>query len=375
MECKFIKHGIAVSYDHIVKPCCDWRVNSDWQEQNHLKQTKLDTWHQSPQVLHTLKQLEQDTWPSACVSCEKKEAQGRNDSTRKSSNRSYADYNSNDITLEIRPGSVCNFACQTCWPEASSRVAQFHHQAGIIDIKSVDSTSMDNFDFLTPVAHRIRDVVLLGGEPFYDKSCKRFLSWAQENLTANLMMFTNGSMIDFDFLSSYPGKLTLVFSLDAVDRAAEYVRYGTVWSQVLENYQRVRTLPNVEVRVNITTSIYNYAYLESLMEFLCQDWPDLVTFGVPSDQKYRESVIPLKNRNSLIQSLQQVAMLILKTNIESGQKQNAINAINSHIRNLQNNDWDQVNHQKLCDFILRLDQVKNISIQDYCPETYSLLQN
>jgi hypothetical protein len=96
---------------------------------------------------------------------------------------------------------------------------------------------------------------------------------------------------------------------------------------------------------------------------------------VPSDQKYRESVIPLKNRNSLIQSLQQVAMRILKTNIESGQKQNAINAINSHIRNLQNNDWDQVNHQKLCDFILRLDQVKNISIQDYCPETYSLLQN
>ena len=27
-----------------------------------------------------------------------------------------------DITLEIRPGNTCNFACQTCWPEASSRV-------------------------------------------------------------------------------------------------------------------------------------------------------------------------------------------------------------------------------------------------------------
>ena len=98
---------------------------------------------------------------------------------------------------------------------------------------------IDDFDFLLPVAKRIKNVVLLGGEPFYDKACLKFLSWAQDNLTANLMMFTNGSVVDLDFLQSYPGRITLVFSIDAVGPAAEYVRYGIVWEEFLKNYQSV----------------------------------------------------------------------------------------------------------------------------------------
>ena len=319
--------------------------------------------------------LEKNQWPTACGPCKNIEAQGREDSMRGNGNHSYADYKDDDITLEIRPGSVCNFACQTCWPEASSRVAQYHHQANIIDIKSVDSKSIDNFDFLKPISHRIRDVILLGGEPFYDKSCKKFISWARENLSANLMMFTNGSEIDFDFLTQYSGKLTLIFSLDAMGRAAEYVRYGTDWDQVLKNYQQVRNLKNVEVRVNITCSVYNYTYLEQLIEFLCQDWPDLVTFGAPLALHFLESVVPLESRPELIESLQRAVNCIDQANIESRQKSNAINAINANIHNLQNGEWSKDNHTTLCDFIERMDRVKNISLQDCCPEIYNILQH
>ncbi len=27
MQCKFLKHGLAISYDHVVKPCCEWVSN------------------------------------------------------------------------------------------------------------------------------------------------------------------------------------------------------------------------------------------------------------------------------------------------------------------------------------------------------------
>jgi sulfatase maturation enzyme AslB (radical SAM superfamily) len=366
MECKFIQHGLALSYDQIVKPCCQWKIDPAWRELNHVNMVKLQDWHTSSALQQKHAELKNNNWPSNCDSCEKTEAQGRADSMRGNGNHAYADYKNDDITLEIRPGSVCNFACQTCWPEASSRVAQYHHQAGLIDIKSVISNSYDDFDFLLPIKHRIRDVVLLGGEPFYDKSCRKFLTWAQDNLTANIMMFTNGSQIDFDFLKLYPGKLTLVFSIDAIGRPAEYVRFGTDWGQVLNNYQEVKKYTNIDVRVNITCSVYNYAHIKHVIDLLCQDWPSVVSFGVPHQSYLTEEVIPREFRPELIIGLGKAIEKIQRTHIESGQKSNAINALQAIINNLHELEWNQKGHTQLVDFVDRMDRVKNIAVKDYC---------
>ena len=374
MECKFIKHGIALSYDQVVKPCCNWRLDNAWSKQNHITQVDLSTWHQSTQVLHTLTELENNAWPTACGKCSEFEAQGRGDSIRGNGNHGYQHYQDGDITLEIRPGSVCNFACQTCWPAASSRVAEFHSRAGLIDIKNVDSNSLDDFDFLLPIADRLRDVVLLGGEPFYDKSCLKFLKWAEEHLTANITMFTNGSRIDFDFLKSYKGRLTLVFSFDAVGKPAEYIRYGTDWVEVMKNYLAVRELANVDIRVNITCSVYNYLYIEEVVEFLCQDWPSVVSFGVPNPSYLLESAVPVEHRTDMIHSLERAVATVKRTDIESGQKSNAVNALMAHITNLKTKAWVESDYKQLRDFIARMDQVKNIAVGDYCVALAKILQ-
>jgi len=374
MECKFIKYGIALAYDQVVKPCCEWRLDSAWKEQNHISQVDLSTWHKSPQVVKFAQQLEKNTWPIPCGKCAQIEHSGRFDSMRGNSNHAYAHYKDDDITLEIRPGNVCNFACQTCWPAASSRVADYHSRAGLINIKDVDSNSFDDFDFLLPIAHRIKDVVLLGGEPFYDKSCLKFLFWAQQNLSSNIMMFTNGSRVDYDFIKSYPGRLTLIFSLDAIKKPAEYIRHGTDWNQVVENYHTVKSMSNVETRVNITCSVYNYLYIEELIEFLCKDWPAVVSFGVPNSSYLRESVVPMPHRKPMIDSLNRAIDVVRATDIESGQKSNAINALTSIIENLRTLPWSESDHKKLCDFVERMDTVKQISMKDYCKDLSVILE-
>ena len=366
MECKFIKHGIALSYDQLLKPCCEWRMSDQWRNTHHLKQVNIVNWHQHSDVVQARQQLESEQWPDACTYCERIEGQGRVDSIRGNGNNAYADYADDDITLEIRPGNTCNFACQTCWPAASSRVAQYHDRAGLVDINSVDSNKLDDFEFLTPVAHRIRDVVLLGGEPFYDKSCRKFLSWAQENLKANLMIFTNGSDIDFDFLQAYQGTVTLIFSLDAVGRPAEYVRFGTVWKEVLDNYMRVKEFNNVDIRVNITCSVYNYIYIKDLIDLLCTDWPSVVSFGTAAQSYLQETVVPMQFRPAIIESLTQAVKKIEETDIEFGQKCNAINALNATINNLEQSTWDQEGHRQFCNVTKKLDAVKDININDYC---------
>jgi hypothetical protein len=365
MDCKFLKHGVAFTYDHIVRPCCEWTQDAAWDQQNHISQVDLKNWHQSPQVIQLRQQLDQGIWPSGCQRCAVLENQGRQDSLRGNGHSAYADYTGQDITLEIRPGSVCNFACQTCWPAASSRVAQYHHQAGLVDIKTVKNTPIDNFDFLLPITDRIRTVILLGGEPFYDPSCKKFLTWAAENLRADITMFTNGSHVDWAWVDSYPGQITMVFSIDAIGAAAEYVRFGTDWPVVNNNFIRAQQHPRIELRVNVTMSVYNYHLIEEVIEFLIPQWPKVVSFGVPTRLNLRhltEISTPMENRQEIIASLERAVDHVLSSNIEKGQQQNAVNAIRSVIANLSDNNFEQLQFDKLKQIVIKLDQVKRINI-------------
>jgi sulfatase maturation enzyme AslB (radical SAM superfamily) len=362
MRCKFLEHGLAIGYDHVVKPCCEWTQDPEWNQQNHISQVDLKTWHQSPQVIQIKHQLAQNIWPDACRLCAQVEQTGRQDSMRGSGDSAYADYQDQDITLEIRPGSVCNFACQTCWPAASSRVAQYHHQAGLIDIKTVNSNSIDDFEFLQPIADRVRNVVLLGGEPFYDPSCGKFLAWAEQNLQATITMFTNGSHVDWDWVDAYPGRITMVFSIDAVGQAAEYVRYGTDWPVVLTNYRRAQEHPNVELRVNITMSVYNYHLIPDVVDMLTPQWPSVVNFGQPRQLHLTEVAIPVDVRPGIIHKLQQAVDQLKIANIESDQQHNAINAIQSVITNLKRSNFDPTQFSKLKQFVNSMDRVKRTSI-------------
>lgn len=362
MKCKFLEHGIAIGYDHVVKPCCEWTPDPEWNQQNHISQVDLETWHQSPQIIKIRDQLESGHWPTACQLCAQIEQNGRQDSMRGNGLSGYVDYQDQDITLEIRPGSVCNFACQTCWPAASSRVAQYHHQAGLIDIKTVNSNNIDDFEFLLPVAGRIRNVVLLGGEPFYDPSCQKFLSWAKQNLQATITMFTNGSHVDWDWVDAYPAGITMVFSIDAVGQAAEYVRYGTNWPAVLANYRRAQAHAKVDLRVNITMSVYNYHLIPDVINLLIPQWPKIVSFGQPRQLHLTEIAIPTKNRPELVQRLQGAVEQLLASDIEVDQQHNAVNAVRGVIAKLSQPNYDPVQFDRLQKFVSKMDQVKHISI-------------
>lgn len=373
MQCRFLQHGITIGYDQIIKPCCEWQPSEDYPARNHINAVDIINWHQTSDIKQARKALDGDHWPNSCMLCQRQEQLGRGDSLRLNGDQSYGHYLTNDITLEIRPGNVCNFSCQTCWPEASSRVAQHHTQAGLLMSTTSVSNPLDSFDFLLPVAHRIKNVVLLGGEPFYDPRCKKFLHWASQNLRADLIMFTNGSCIDLDWLQSYSGKIILVFSIDAVGRPAEYIRYGTDWPVVRQNLQTVRRLPGVDVRVNVTNSIYNYWYLPDVIEFLAQQWPSVVSFGTPRNEYLKECVVPLQHRPRLKHRLELAQNMLYNVAIDTGQWHNAMNALQSIINNLDSVSYKADQHKIILDRISKLDQVKHCAIRDYCPEVADIL--
>ena len=283
----------------------------------------------------------------------------------------YADIGQDQIVLELRPGNICNFACQTCWPQASTRVANFYRQTGR-DFVMADPVPWDG-QWILSIRHRLRMIVLLGGEPFYDPECIKFLDWAIENeIDCPITLFTNGSMLDVSRLTAMKSPVTVVFSLDAVGRAAEYIRVGTDWCTVAENYDTCRKLSNVETRVNITTSPYNYLYLHQLIDWLGPRWPAVVTFGVaatsPNVPFMDESVFPESSRSVVIDAVQRALDRIDAIRMESDQKHNAINALATVMTNLQQSAYDHSKHETLIKFIQDMDTAKHLRIQDHCPD-------
>lgn len=382
MDCKFLNHGIALAYQETVKPCCVWQFDKKFQNEHKINVVNLATWHQHPDLQQARELLKKDVWPTNCQNCEKIESQGRQDSIRLGGANSYANYNGDDITLEIRPGSVCNFACQTCWPVASSRVASFYKLANVKHhsdrslLSSVDidqSESFTDFDFLNSISHRIRSIILLGGEPFYDKNCLKFLDWWRINSKAELTTFTNGSYIDFDFLQSLTNQITLVFSIDAIGRPAEYIRYGTNWPVVWNNLQKARLTKGIDVRINITVSVYNFYYLDEIIDTFIDNWPSVITFGLINEEHFNISVIPYIHR-SIIQTKLLSSIEKLKiSSIEEGQRWNAINALQSIVNDLDNISFNQKNHDRFKNFVEKMDLVKGINIADYCPYVSNII--
>jgi len=186
-------------------------------------------------------------------------------------------------------------------------------------------------------------------------------------------MFTNGSAVDWEWIDSYPGKIVLVFSIDAVGRAAEYIRFGTDWSVVEQNLQKARTHAKVELRVNITMSAYNFSYINDVIDLLTPNWPAVVSFGVPDELHFKESVIPSNHRDNIIVKLQKSLENIQQATIESGQKSHATNALTFVINNLQTQPWDQKSFEKFQNFVVSMDQVKKIHISDYCSDVADML--
>ena len=367
MKCPFLQHGLAIAYDHVVKPCCEWKYDQDYAARNHVSRIDITQWRQ--QMVQVQDQLSQGQWPQSCDRCRINEQLGT--SLRLNGINAYQHYDHDEITLEIRPGSVCNFACQTCWPEASSRVARFYQQAGI-GSGSTAVQSLRDFDFLLPMRDQIRDVVLLGGEPFYDPACREFLHWAQHNLQSRLTMFTNGSQVDWNFVDSYRGKLVLVFSLDAVGKPAEYIRFGTDWSRVLANYQRSLACDRIETRVNVTTSVFNYLYLLPLLHLLGHEWPSVVTWGEPRQEMFLSSAI--QQREPMLESVSQCLSIVNSSHIEPDQRSHARTSLEGLITKITQTEYRAQVHNDLKKFVHDMDRVKHIRMRDHCPELANLLQ-
>jgi len=213
------------------------------------------------------------------------------ESFRQNTNRKFGKYFEDAITstsedgeisnfkmryFDIRFSNICNFKCRTCGPDFSS---QWEQENIRYNIKPKVIPKNNKKEFLEEVINQIpymEEAYFAGGEPLITEEHYILLEEMirQGRTNINLRYNTNLSNLKFkdkDLLSLWKHFTTdvMVFaSIDHYGERAEYIRHGTDWATVEDNFRLVKKSPFINLQMNTVLSLYNYKTFLEFYQYL-----------------------------------------------------------------------------------------------------------
>ncbi len=111
----------------------------------------------------------------------------------------------------------------------------------------------------------MRQVNLVGGEPMLIRQCMDINPTPCPNSVARnivLSITTNGMVLPEGWLelAAQFRQVTMTFSLDGYGPISEYIRYPSNWSEILENINKFKTLPNAYFCEHDCASLQHASY-------------------------------------------------------------------------------------------------------------------
>lgn len=217
--------------------------------------------------------------PSACNKCWERESRGED------SRRTLSKYKLKNIYGLVdwesegsmryfggHLGNACNLSCRICSPTFSSVIA-----TELNDTETNQKTRwVKNNSFWDQLPGNIKNIEILGGEPFYLKKNVDLL----ENIVRRddskdfMMAFTTNGTIYPSFLDHCErlGNLDLTVSIDNIGKRFELERNGASWQEVDNNVDKLvkkkQETDNISIFVCITVNIQNIYYLPEVLDWV-----------------------------------------------------------------------------------------------------------
>ena len=182
-------------------------------------------------------------------------------------NTLYDDPNDFDLhTIDIRWSTVCNHACVYCSPEYSSKWAtELNIQPPQVPEYRVQELKQLVYD----KAEQLKHVYMAGGEPLLMKENLELLEiLKQKNPNVNLRVNTNLSKTGtkvFEKICEFPN-VHWTISVDEMEQEFEYIRYGGVWQDFLDNLEVIEQLDH-KITFNMLHHLLNYRSLFDTINF------------------------------------------------------------------------------------------------------------
>jgi MoaA/NifB/PqqE/SkfB family radical SAM enzyme len=170
-------------------------------------------------------------------------------------------------TVDIRWSNLCNFACVYCSSEFSSKWASEEN----IKINTPSDQRRQAFkEYIFEHAGQLKHVYLAGGEPLLMKENLEFLELLKQvNPDVNLRINTNLSKVNtniFDIIATFKNVHWTV-SVESMDREFEYIRYGGVWQDFLDNLSTIKQFDH-KISFNMLHLLLNHVSIFDCVDFL-----------------------------------------------------------------------------------------------------------
>lgn len=354
-------------------------VNSD-----KMKQLRLD-------MLNGVRNKE-------CVKCHNHEDQGVM-SFRKHANRDYekyfdevisntmADGSVNDFKMryfDIRFSNICNFKCRTCGSGFSTQWEQEDIKNKVWFAKPIPKN--DNPDFLQEVVGQIEHLdtaYFAGGEPLITEEHYVMLEEMIRSGRTDVQLSYNTNLSNLKFkdkdLLSLWGKfdkhIMIYASVDHYGDRAEYIRSGTDWAVVENNFLTAKKTPYIHLQMNTVLSVFNCLTIHEFYQYLIDKQlykpKDNVysLYNMSTPEHLSCHILPpaLKERGKL--SLENAIKTMRSHKFTDGK----INELEKSIGWIYARDtWDE-QKTKFQQELTRLDRIRGESFERTFPELVELL--
>ena len=269
-------------------PCCHSEMN--YPVGDCKKNTLAEIW-QGPEMQKLRDNMLMETKSPACARCYEQEAAGFF-SGRRSANKHHGHHIKKidsapfEMTYwDIRFSNLCNLRCRSCGHIFSS--SWYQDQAALAGpewrethqvLNYAGRTETDIWEQLLPHIDYVEQIYFAGGEPLLMEEHYRILDELERRgkFDVRLIYNTNFTHTDlrgrsvFDYWRRFHS-VAVGASLDASHARAEYIRKGTVWSEVERNRREMlRICPEVDFYISPTLSILNAWHLPDFH----RDWTE-----------------------------------------------------------------------------------------------------
>lgn len=300
------------------KICCvvmsNKYIKNNQGEDFHIHKDNIETIWNSNYILDIRKKMLNDEWPEDCFYCEKQELNGvaspREDYNQrwperltnfdqiKFSEDGYSDQL--PISLEPRPGILCDLKCHSCWSMSSSKIFSertqllkenledsSHETKNIVDSWTFEIESAQQSDFnwsnqsiyldnIKKCGKNLQRLYFTGGEPTLIKSNQEIIDYLIENKKNDVLIAftTNLNFKSRRFFENlhYFDSVEITGSIEAVAEKNTYIRYPSEWQRVIENIRYLISLPkNIHFSIMTVLQALNIkAYIE-MLDWFSQD--------------------------------------------------------------------------------------------------------
>jgi len=290
--CQKLWNHLYIGTDQNINPCCiaDHRFPL-----GNINENEIDVILSSEKPNQIREWMQQGYRTIACNRCYVLEDNGIV-SLRKSGYKPGVDITS----LDIRIDNICNFKCRMCSEYFSSSIQQetvaMFGSDGIMGFENnnliplMSTQKKEVFNTINPyITNNIRDIYFAGGEPLITQThyqiLDKLIDIGNTDLTltynTNLSTLTYKNLKVTDYWNQF-NNVEVGASIDASDSVAEYVRHGTIWSDIIKNIISIKQYsPNVILNITSTVSFLTIENLITLQTtWLKEKFFDIKNFSV-----------------------------------------------------------------------------------------------